>query len=495
MCLVLISNAPPSCTSTRDLLNPHLEEITLLNPRWFLTTIIAAATLVGCSLKPHWPDPEKMIGERGGVTEAIRFTLEGGPVDTTPTLADQLTAADAVRLALAHHPEVHAAIARVHAAKAQAQRARLLPNPVLSVVMRFPESGGSPIVEAGLTAELLSILTIPGRSAAADQRLRAAAADAVTAALDVIAEVETAYINAQSLEALNAAGAEQLSLVRRLRGLAQHKLDAGEGTRLDVTTLDSQLAEIELDTAERLLELGQSRLALARLIGQPSSPADWRLDPVAAEPGDSLLPEESVWLSAAYKNRPEIQSKRWLLASLSTERKLAQWSPLDGLEAGVETEHDEESAWSTGPAVSVPLPIFEWGQTRRAEADALRAEASHQLTQIRRLVTQEVRQAYAMALGHQRMLRQLRETLIPLLHQRQADAEAQFLGGDVDAVSSLLAEQDLRSASIRLITLQTRHAESLVRLRRAAGGIVPSSNETPATVPATQPGTPTVAAP
>lgn len=53
----------------------------------------------------------------------------------------------------------------------EAKQARLLPNR-MSVVFRWPQGGGSPEVEAGLAADLVSLLSRPGRLTAADSRLR-----------------------------------------------------------------------------------------------------------------------------------------------------------------------------------------------------------------------------------------------------------------------------------------------------------------------------------
>ena len=97
---------------------------------------------------------------------------------------------DAVERAMRHDPGLQAALARVRAALAEADQARLLPNPVLSVALRFPEAGaGKPVIEAGLAADLLSVLQQPGRIKAADHRLRAASAEALTTALDLLFEV------------------------------------------------------------------------------------------------------------------------------------------------------------------------------------------------------------------------------------------------------------------------------------------------------------------
>ena len=112
--------------------------------------------------------------------------------------------------------------------------------------------------------ELIAILQMPGRVSVADSRLRSVAADAVSTALDVIAETQERYLAVQKLDALIPVLQERMKLTDRLLTLAQKRLEAGEGTRLDVTTLHTQKLGLEVELRERQLERRQERLALAR---------------------------------------------------------------------------------------------------------------------------------------------------------------------------------------------------------------------------------------
>src|SRR5690606_35135715 len=100
--------------------------------------------------------------------------------------------------------------------------------------------GGEPTIEAGLTAELLSLLQRPGRISAADDRLRAAGAEAVTTVLDVLAEVQRQYAQVAALQASLPLMEQRRDLVTRMWRLAHDRLEAGEGGRLEVVTLDAE---------------------------------------------------------------------------------------------------------------------------------------------------------------------------------------------------------------------------------------------------------------
>ena len=57
------------------------------------------------------------------------------------------------------------------------------------------------------------------------------------------------------------------------------RLAAGDGTRLDVLTLDAEIMSADLDLSDLRLMRFEDRLNLAKLIGQIRSPADWPLLP------------------------------------------------------------------------------------------------------------------------------------------------------------------------------------------------------------------------
>src|SRR5204862_31155 len=71
---------------------------------------------------------------------AIAFA---GEPESPPADGDALSLPHAVRLALSHDPRVRAALAKVRVAEAEANQALLLPNPILTLDVRYPFSHGS----------------------------------------------------------------------------------------------------------------------------------------------------------------------------------------------------------------------------------------------------------------------------------------------------------------------------------------------------------------
>jgi cobalt-zinc-cadmium efflux system outer membrane protein len=431
-------------------------------------TLLCVAAATACGTVPKATvEPESEIAAVAGLPAAIEFRLvgpEGGALDESDPVLGALLLDEAVRRAVTSDPGLQASLARVRVALAEADQARLLPNPVLSIVFRAGE--GNPQIEASFAQEFVQALQRPTRASAADNRLRAVAADAVVAALDVISDVQESYVDAQSSAALVPIFEERLGLLEQLVSTARARLDAGEGTRADVVTLDAQRVELLVSIDRTRLEERTSRLRLARLIGQPSSEATWTLDPWRSPA--TRRQSERQWTDAALLARPEIQAIAWRLRALGDEEGLLRLLPWEGASVGVDAQSD--GGWQLGPSLSAPLPIFDDGSAHRSRNVAEQLEARHELTLAKRRVVEEVRVAYQSLAASATNLGRIRDELIPLQQQRRQLAEDSYRAGQTDVTPLFLAEQDLRIAQLQAVEVEAQAARALVRLQRAVGG-------------------------
>lgn len=462
-----------------------------------MTTLVLSAG--GCGTPPRVDtQSERAVADAAGLTEAVEFRSvgpDGSSIDEPESVDGALTMAEAVRRAVTTDPGLQAALARVRIAMADADQARLLPNPVLSFVLRW--GPGKAQIEASLAQDLITALQIPRRASAADNRLRAAAADAVTVAIDLTAEVQERYVSVQALDALIPLLEDRGTLLGRLIDVARARYDAGEGSRADVTALEVQRVGLDVEVDAVRLEQREERLRLARLLGEPSSEASWALEPwsVAAAPSEP----ESRWVAAALARRPEVQAVVWRLAALGDDEAVARWLAWEGAELGVDAQRDDD--WTVGPSISTPLPIFDTGQARRARITAEQMEARHDLTLARRRVVEEVRIGYQGLAAGRANLGRIQNELIPI-HERRLRLTEEVYRAENDITPLLLAEHDLREARAKAIDVERRAAVALVRLQRAAGGpgvaaavvaetglISPSTHAAPiATTPSTSDG-------
>lgn len=429
---------------------------------------IVAMAMVGCQSNPRADvDAARDASKAVGISEPIEFISvgpDGGPLDEPAATDASLTLAEALRRAVTTDPSIQAAMSRVRIAMADSDQSRLLPNPVLNIVLRW--GPGKPQIEASLAQDFVQALQIPRRSSAADNRLRQAASDAVTTAIDVVAEVQERYIATQASAMLVPVLRDRMTLLDKLAGIAKARLDAGEGRRSDLVTLQSQRVELQVDVDQAALAERENRLRLARLIGQPSNAATWSLE--VWTPPTTDIASESVWIDRALQHRPEVQSIAWKLSALGDDEAVARLLPWEGASAGIDVQRDDKLF--VGPSVSTPLPIFDTGQARRARITAEQLEARHDLTLVRRKIVEDVRVAYETMTASAANLDRIRRELIPLQERRRSLAEDAFRAGQSDVTSLFLAEQDLRLGQARAIEVERQAAAAYVRLLRAVGG-------------------------
>jgi signal transduction histidine kinase/outer membrane protein TolC len=448
--------------------------------------------LSGCQTPMPAIDYDEVSARVPGDVEVRVEGREAEPIDADEGEPAMLTLAEAVRLTVLHDPKLQAALARLRMAEADSLQTRLLPNPVLSMSIRLSEGGADPIFDAALATDLMAILQRPRKISAADAKLRAAAAEVLTSVCDIVAEAQEAYYSAQALNDELAALDERHKLADRLVQLGQARLNAGEAASLDVIALQTQLMQLDVDLAEKRQDLVEARLNLARLIGRPSSAADWAISPWLALP--SVASAERAWVERAMRERSELRAKQWEMAGLGEEVALARWAQWEGTEVGAQTEWDQK--WSVGPQIAAPLPIFDWGQAKRDKASASLDEARHQTTLLQRQIVQEVRTQYTSYRATLANLAMARDQLLPLQERRAAQAEASYKAGETDIANLLLAEEDLLDVRVKVVDLQKKAALARVKLQRAVGGVGIAENlertaaatTVPATTaPATQP--------
>jgi cobalt-zinc-cadmium efflux system outer membrane protein len=449
--------------------------------------MLASAMLGGCAAPRA--DVAADAARLAGIENAIVFREHPGPLDN-PTPDDlSLTPARAVRLALSQDPRIQAALARVRVAQADAHQARLLPNPILTIDVRYPVHAGNTVFEPSLTAEILSLLQKPAQISAADHRLRGAAATALVTVLDVIDEVEEAVAAARSVDAEIDNARRRQERIRRVRTIAQKRLQAGEATRLDVLTVDAQLMAAELELSDFELQRDDARLALNRLLGYARTDPQWELAPWQAPPAENLAPE-SAWVDAALANRPEINAKVWELRALGEEVRGAALPPLQGGEIGAHAEHDGD--WHVGPVFTFPLPIFDFGQATRERVRAQRIAARHELAQAQLEVIQNVRATRASYLHARRALNDAQNRLLPLQQQQLDSAQVAYQSGDADLATLLLAQNEHEQTLGKIVELQEKVTVARAKLMRATGGAgiaAPLAAGPPQTLPSSRPGT------
>jgi len=429
--------------------------------------LLALAILPGCVTNLVDPEAGRGAAAAVGVAEPIAFRVEGAPLDEPGEPAADLPLAAAIERAVRSDPRLQEALARVRIAYAESEKCRALPNPILDIALRFPAGSGGTTVEAGLTQEIVSWFSRPVRASAADDRLRAAAHEAVAVALAVAAEAEESYRAVQASEAHLAAQEERRGVVAELARLARARLELGEGSRDDLLAAEAERLELEITIAEREEGLRDERLRLARLVGEPSGAAAWAIEPWSAPPVNDA--DEAAWIAAALRHRPELRSLEHELEALGRAADHAGGWLSSAADIGVSAEGSDP--WEVGPALALPLPLLDHGDADEAAARARHSEALHALAGARRAAVEEVRRALAHSQRTRERHARIAGEWLPLLAERRDGAERAFAIGLADLAAVLRAEDDLLAARAERIECEREIAVAALELRRAAGGV------------------------
>ena len=249
-----------------------------------ITGSIGAAALFdlsGCQPAPRLEaDTLRAMSDVADTAASIEFRKvgpDGAPLDESIT-PGALDMAETVRRAVTTDPGLQAALARVRIAAAEADQARLLPNPVVFVVVRW--GAGTPQVEASFVQDFVQALQIPTRASAADNRLRAAAAGAISTALDVASDARRIYTEAQAASALVPALEQRLAAVDHMASIAKDRAAVGEGAAADAATLEAQRISLQVDIARARLAEREGTLKVfffARFVRSACTDEGWPL--------------------------------------------------------------------------------------------------------------------------------------------------------------------------------------------------------------------------
>lgn len=348
-------------------------------------------------------------------------------------LARELTIDDAVQVALLRNRSLQAVFGQLGIAQADLVQAGLPPNPVLAADVRFGEAGMGVGANLGMMQELLAIVQIPLK-----RRVAAAAFDEATlvvsaAVVDLVMTVKRAFYRLQ--------GAEQTLVLRRtvVDALAlgvdvvRRQHDAGNTTDLALVTELALHAHARADLAHAEIEVTERREELTALMGLWGAETAWRIAPrLPALPADEIAPEGLETL--AVTQRLDLAAARQRVQLALQQRELTHfYRLLPAVGVGPEAEREVEGGvWSVGPAIELPIPLFDQRQATLASDATKLAQREHEHAALAIAIRSEVRKARARMATARALADEYRAVLLPLrervLRQTQLEYNAMLIG-------------------------------------------------------------------
>jgi cobalt-zinc-cadmium efflux system outer membrane protein len=397
--------------------------------------------------------------------------------ERVPAAIDQLLKAPldrdaAIRIALAKNRRLQAQYDQLGIAASDIAAATVLAPLEVELQYKVALEGDGSELEVEAVQDILDLLQLPQRRGAARADLEAARSRAVAATIELVANVERAYVDMvaaqQELElrqtAFDAASASA-EITERMHA-------AGNAPDLALARERDRREQTRLDVASAQLEIEQSREAMNEVLGLSGKDTMWtvasRLPEIPdASPALDTIERDAVAASlelAAIRSEAEGAAGRLGIARVR--------SFLPELGVGVAASRND-GEWEVGPALSIGLPLFNQQQGPRARANAqlrrARNEASATATELRaqaRATRQRVLAAHA-------QVRHIRDVVMPLRQRIVEETLKQYNAMNASTFELLTARRDLVDGGRQYIDALRRFWRASADARALVRGAMP----------------------
>jgi outer membrane protein, heavy metal efflux system len=450
-------------------------------PAAFAVLVVLAA---GCASVPRdagFSEVEAHVADRADLAVLDRPDEVLLAERAAALLVDGLAVDEAVQLALLANPGLQAEFASLGIARADLLQAGLPSNPVVDSHIGYAlENDHAPDLVFGLSLNVLDFLYLPLRRAVAASALDAEQLRVAGAALTLAGRVRVAYHDLQAAEAhaglrrqVALAADASLDVATRLR-------EAGNIREVDLHAeqLAREQARLDLHAAEsdRLIRREQ----LQTLLGIDRD--EWTVDDRLPDP--EPLPADSVaFTDVVLAASLSLAAGRQEIETLGRELRATNASVLvPALSVGAEAEREGE--WEAGPAVALPVPVFDRGQARKAKAIAqLHRRQARYLDQAAQVRAEASIARETLRLAHDRTTR-YRTIILPLASQVTAETQQLYNAMQVGVFQLLDARR--REIEAGAAYLDALYAYHLARTRfdlLLQGVALEAASATPAAVP------------
>jgi outer membrane protein TolC len=360
-------------------------------------------------------------------------------------LAKELTADDAVQIALLNNRGLQASFAQLGISEAEFVQAGRVPNPGFSFARL--RRGDEVELERSFHLNLAQLIAMPWMTQMEARRLQQTQGETAMAMLLLAAQARKAYIRAVAAE-------ESLRYMRQVQEaadasaeLARRMAQVGNFNKLQQMREQSFSA----DAAQNLARAQQARLStreqLIRLLGlwgeQTQFQLPERLPPLPEAPLDQPDIERM-----AMAQRIDVQAAK--LGAEQTARNLGLTKAtrfINVLELGAVRNSSNEAPTQRGWELSLELPLFDWGGARVARAEAVYMQAVHRAAEAAINARSEVREAYGAYRSAWDIAAHHRDEIVPL-RQRIAEENVLRYNGMLIGVFELLADARAQIASV-----------------------------------------------
>ena len=403
----------------------------------------------------------------------LLLLLGGTPVFSQPPV--QLSLKDAIGIALQQNPDIIGARRGIDAARGRFWQGVSLPPPTLSLGYDYIPTGSSISRynerAIGISQSFDFPSTIFLRGSSLSSEIDATESDARSLQLSVTMQVKLAYFAVLAKQRKLTLAEENLRVAADFADKAGIRLNAGEGTNLELLTakVERTRAQNDVEVARNHLEVATSELDLVLGRGIEHGGQEYVLtDTLSHRPHTFAI--ESL-IDHAQKSSPQIQSAQFRLNAASTRRTIAWSSILPSFTVSYARQAQGGNPDLYGVSFGLSLPIWflldQRGQIQEAAAEYARTES--ELTARRLGVSLGVKVAYLQFTNDERQTALYATDLLPQAEEVFRIASRGYLAGENSYIQLLHAQQMLISVRSASIDALYNYNASLSRLEYAVG--------------------------
>ena len=370
-------------------------------------------------------------------------------------LVNDLTADDAVQFALLRNHSLQALYEELSIAEADLIAAGLLSNPVFDGEVRFESGGSGTALELAVVQNFLDVFFIPLRKRVASAAFDEAKTRVTLAVLQFSGEVRRRYIAYQAAEQLLELHHTVLTATEASYDLARRLHEAGNITDLELANEQALREQSRINTSAAELEADVARERLNAVMGLWGDETSWSLTSRLPEPlVQDVTPPD--FERTAVANSLDLEAARLGVSYAAARLGIVKPSALfDDAGLGVAGEREVSGDWTVGPAFSLPLPLFNTGQTAANKARAQLQQAWERYTALAVQIRAESRAVHQRMTNLHARAMHYREVVLPLRHRILEETQRQYNAMQVGAFQLLQArQQEIEAGASYVATLR-----------------------------------------
>ena len=407
--------------------------------------IIAAASLLLAGCASFSPDGgfdkvSQLTQERTGQGVALQRSPEDAQIAqnrVAELLQAALTADAAVEVALLNNRGLQAKFGDLGIAESELVRAGRLKNPSLSFGRM--SGGGGVEIERTVLFDILGLLTMPMAKEVGQQRFEQAQYQAAYDAVSLAADVRRAYFDAVAAQEL-AKFYEQVKETADVSNeLAKRMLQAGNFNKLAQMREQAFYADATAQLARAQHQAAAQREKLIRLLGLYGEQLNFRLPQRLPELPKQVIEPQNAEQTAMDKRLDVQMAKRAAEATAKSLHLTNATRMVNVLDVAYKNKSESGAPRANGYEIELELPLFDFGSTRAARAQATYMQAVNRTAEVAVNARSEVREAYSAYRTAYDLAQHYRDEVVPL-RKRISEENLLRYNGMLIGVFELLAD-------------------------------------------------------